>query len=160
MTTAANHAGLRTGCAPGRLVARPDSRPPALAKRLHAAIVLPAYIEHMLAGRKTVEARLASSRRVPFGRVSEGDAIYFRATGSVAFTARAVVVRVAMFEDLTPRLVSALRREHNQAIVGSPAFWLAKRHARFATLIWLADVRFAGRTPPLPEPGRSAWAIA
>lgn len=160
MTIAVDHVGLRTASAPGRVVAQPDVRAPVPTARLHAAIVAPEYILHMLAGRKTIEARLASSRRVPYGRVSEGDVIYFRATGSAAFAARAVVDRVAMFESLTPRRVSALRREHNQAIVGSPAFWSAKRQARFATLIWLADVRPAGPTPPLPDPGRSAWVIA
>lgn len=127
-------------------------------QRTHAAIVAARYVAPMLAGEKFIEARLARSRRLPFGRVAAGDEIFFRATGAACFAVRARVERVETFAGLTPTGVRGLRRRFNHGVLGTAAFWHAKLGATHATLIWLVGARAVEVAPRLPDPGRSAWA--
>ena len=128
----------------------------------HVAIIQPGYLKLILAGRKRVEVRLSQNRVAPFGRVSSGDVIYFKAR-SGGFGARAVVAGVDEFEDLTPSMVASLFRRYNALVCGSAAFWRAKQPARFATFIHLSDARPTNHGPAYRDsPGfspRSAWIV-
>lgn len=105
---------------------------------IHAAIVRPVYARAILSGAKKVEARLTVRKKAPWGQIAPGEWVYFKATGG-AFVARARVLRVALFKDLTPEDVDNLRREYNDQIGAPDAFWAHKRSARFACLVWLEN---------------------
>jgi len=108
---------------------------------LHVAIVTPPYDRMILDGRKRIESRLTRTARPPFGCVAPGDALYFKRSGG-AFFARAEAARVLMADRLTPGKVDALAERYNGDIGGAPEFWAERRGtAKFATLIWLRDVR-------------------
>lgn len=139
----------------GTTTRTPEGDPPAGRARTHLAIIGPAYLVLILAGLKTVESRLALTRREPFGRVSPGDTILFRVRGG-GYAARARVARVELFEDLDPERVRALAARYEPVVRGGRAYWAAKRRARYATLIWLTEVRPETRGPAWTPHGR-AW---
>lgn len=112
--------------------------------RRHLAIVTPHIAERLLSGEKTIESRLYRSRRPPFGTISVGDTVYFRAVGGLVF-ARSTARRVEQHTDLTPAAIAALRRAWSREIAAQPDYWRAKRHSRYAVLIWLEHIRPARR---------------
>ena len=66
---------------------------------IHVAIVHKPYDEHILAGRKTVEARLTKTSVPPFGCIKPGDRIYFKRSSGPFFVV-ATAVRVWMADRL------------------------------------------------------------
>ncbi|MBL8762243.1 MAG: ASCH domain-containing protein [Phycisphaerae bacterium] len=128
----------------------------------HVAIIHPAYLTLILAGRKRVEVRLSQNRCTPFGRVSPGDTIYFKAR-SGGFGARAIVAGVDEYDALTPDKVATLFRRYNALACGDAAYWTAKQHARFGSFIHLAGAREIHHGPDYRDaPGfspRSAWIV-
>jgi hypothetical protein len=124
--------------------------------RDHAAIVLDEYADAILEGRKTVEARLTKQCRAPYGRLWVGDRLFFKRRGG-DYCAQATIAGIAFFSNLTPARVRRLRERYNDAILGSPAFWRLKRHAKYATLIWFDDVGPAIDVPAFRWRPREAW---
>ena len=139
------------------MTAAEHDRPPAA----HLAVLHRAYLDAVLAGTKTVEARLTQNRSVPFGRIRPGDTVYLKqASGPVRAVAQAGAVRT--FENLTPERVDDIRLAHDHLIAGRPDYWQRKRDARYATLIWLESPRPLQPSDPLPEMPTlhgSAWAV-
>jgi hypothetical protein len=73
--------------------------------------------------------------------------------------ARAKAGRVEFFEGLTVGKLRELYRRHNRGICGEAAYWRAKKHSRYGTLIWLTDVE-ATDCGPAMEPSRGpAWFV-
>ncbi len=129
---------------------------------IHVAIIHKRYLDAILAGEKTIEARLSKIRTEPFGRVKKGERIYFKQS-SGPFRATAVIRRVKSFDDLSPSRVRSMRREYNTGILGDTAFWTAKSRATCATLMWLAKVELIDTGPDLstvqPRGSRRAWFV-
>lgn len=115
----------------------------------HLAVVRPEYLDLIVSGRKTIESRLTRTRREPFGRVRAGDRVYFKAVGGPVRCV-AVARRVMYVEGLSPGRVEALRARFNRRVLGTRAYWSGRRQARYATLVWLGDVR------PVAEPWHCA----
>ena len=129
---------------------------------IHVAILHKQYLDAVLAGEKTIEARLSKIRTEPFGRVKKGERIYFKQS-SGPFRATAIVRTVKSFEDLTPAGVRSMRQEYNDGILGKSAFWTAKSGATCATLTWLDEVELIDSGPDLskvqPRGSRRAWFV-
>ena len=117
--------------------------------KVHIAIVDAATATRLASGRKRIESRLARQRRLPYGRVSRGDRIYFKVSGK-NIIGLSGVRRVLHLDDLTPPDVDALRLRYDPAILASPGYWASHRHCRYGVLIWLT--RFRRRTPPFHVP--------
>lgn len=122
----------------------------------HVAVLKRPYADLIVRGVKRIESRLTLTRREPFGVVSVGDIVLFKDSGG-PYRARARAARVESFDDLTPARVRELRGEYNEQIKGSSAYWLSKRLARYATLVWLEDVLEIDRGPRLPHLQGRAW---
>lgn len=129
---------------------------------VHVAIIRPALLDDLVAGRKTIESRLSLARRVPFGRVHAGERVYFKLTGG-PYAATALVSHVETFENLTPRDIASIRRLFNDRILASAEYWKQKRASRFATLLWLHQVQATEMGPVLENVAdwqpRSAWGV-
>lgn len=124
---------------------------------LHLAILKQPYIDLILAGRKTVECRLTRNACAPFGRVGPGETILIKqSSGPIMALARAA--RVLSRQNLTHADVERLQRRYNDRICATSQFWQDRRNARYATLVWLEEVR---TVPPFPYPrkGRQAWLV-
>ncbi len=114
------------------------------------------YLDLILEGRKTVESRLTRVRCEPFGRIEIGDRVYFKER-SGPIRAAATVGGLRVHEGLTPGAVQRLRAEHNDHILGGREYWSLKRDARYAVLIWLADVAPAADWPVRPRLNGRGW---
>lgn len=124
----------------------------------HLAIIYAPYIDAILEGRKTVESRLSLTLRAPYGVVSPGDVIFLKERSGPVRGA-ATVERVECFEDLTPARVRELRRRFSHAILGPDAYWEEKRLSRYATFIWLTDMRADIAPPVMPALYGRGWAV-
>lgn len=125
---------------------------------IHAAILLPRYIEAILRGEKTIESRLLSQQREPIGRVHAGERLYFKEKGG-PFRVTALAARVEHHLNLSPRGVRELKKTYNDRILGDEAYWLAKAQARHATLVWLCDVEPISAGPLYRPRPRAAWFV-
>lgn len=122
----------------------------------HVAILLRRYIKLLLTGRKTVESRLTKSPRAPFGLIEAGQRVFFKAS-SGPFMATAVAHEVASFDDLSPRRVTELQRQFNDAVCGDDDYWAMRRDCRYATFVSLREVQPVSRGPTLAPSRGPAW---
>ncbi|HVZ94400.1 MAG TPA: ASCH domain-containing protein [Phycisphaerales bacterium] len=124
----------------------------------HVAVLHEPYARDVLSGVKTVESRLSRVRCAPFGKVSVGDTIYIKVAGG-SYVASAVADEVEYHENMTPREVLALVRRLNAQIRAPAGYWRSKRTARFATMIWLRDVRARKTGPRIPVLHGRGWLV-
>jgi hypothetical protein len=126
----------------------------------HVAIIQSRYADLILSGVKRIESRMTKARGPAFERVRAGDTIYFKARGG-GFRASARVWRALDIRDLTTQGIWAIRELLGKEIAADHAYWKSRRNARYATLLWLAQVREDLEGPALWRwPGfrdRSAW---
>ncbi len=130
--------------------------------QVHLAVIGAVYARAILAGTKTIESRLTKTKRVPFGRVRQGERVYFLAR-KAGLIVTAAVERVESFSDLTPERVKLLREEYGPFIGGDDGYWKSKRESRYATLIWLSEPERARYGPDdvhgRERSYRSAWFV-
>lgn len=124
--------------------------------RDHLAVFTPTLLAAIIAGRKTVETRLARDRRPPFGRVAVGDRIWLKRSGG-PIVGVATVAWVRTLAEATPNQIAALFHDY-PGIAADTAYQLAKQDARFATVIGLGDVRPIAPVR-LPGRARSGWRL-
>jgi ASC-1-like (ASCH) protein len=123
----------------------------------HLAILLPEYLEAILAGRKTIECRLGRRGSGPYQAVAAADLIWLKERcGPVRGVAS--VARVEWFEDLCPARVDRLREEFNRGIRAPGSFWEAHRQARVASLVWFAKI-CSLRPFRVQKVDREAWVV-
>ena len=106
----------------------------------HLAILKGCYLDAILSGEKNIESRFTKTRRSPFGRISAGDKIFFKAVSGLV-RAVGTVGAVKEFEGLTPGQMKELKAEYNGQIGGSDEYWRYKLGSRFGVLVWLKEVR-------------------
>jgi hypothetical protein len=130
----------------------------------HLVILHKPYLELILAGTKTVESRLSRRRHPAAARLRPGDVLYLKQAGGDV-RARAVAVAVTEINDIPPGGVAELARVWWPRVVGGgpdDPYWLAKRDARHALFIELADVRpchIAAARFPRSLPWASGWIV-
>ena len=126
--------------------------------RAHVAIVDRTAAGHLLGGTKRVESRFSQRKRPPFGRVHAGDTVYFKLSGG-GLIGSARVTQVRQFQNLVPRDVCQLRREHNGDVRAPARYWNERRHCAYGLLIWITPL-----SPPpvgmrVPRQYGSAWLV-
>ncbi len=117
---------------------------------IHVAILYEKYLRAILEGRKTIEMRLTLTNRAPFEAIEAGERLYLKRSGG-PFRATAIADHVMFVRDLCPSDIARIRRDYNEWIGADGEAWNARRHARYASLIWLRDVepiRFGPRMKP------------
>lgn len=108
--------------------------------RRHLAILKRLYLDAILEGKKTIEARLTKTKRQPFGQIDVGDFIYLkRSSGSICATARVAAVKT--YENLTRLEIGKIKKLYNKEICGNQSYWQSKSDCSYALLIWLEDVK-------------------
>ncbi len=123
----------------------------------HVAILQPRYLDLIVAGRKSIEARLTRTLRAPIGAVRSGDWIHLKACGGpIAATMR--VARVLELRELNPTAVAALRGEFNDRILAPYNWWRERSGSRFGVLLWLKLPRKPIAPPSqVPRQYGGAW---
>jgi len=123
----------------------------------HLVIFKKPYLDLILAGEKTVESRLARTKRPLFGRVAAGDTLFLKQScGPVCAVATAAAVK--HFAELTPGQITTIKQQYNRLIKGDDDYWQGKADCKFALLVWLKDVR---PIEPVRIPKRDwrAWVV-
>ena len=105
----------------------------------HLAILKKPYLDWILTGKKTIEARLTKTKREPFNSISPRDKIFLKlSSGPVCATA--VVEKVKFFENLSADRILNIKQKYNHQILGDDKYWQSRINSSFAVLIWLKDI--------------------
>jgi len=108
--------------------------------RKHLAILKRPYLNAVLDGKKTIEARLTKTKRQPFGQIDVGDFVYLkRASGPICGTAKVTAVKI--YENLNSSEIGKIKKLYNKQICGNQSYWQIKSDCSYALLIWLEDVK-------------------
>lgn len=108
-------------------------------KNYHLAILKKIYLDMILSGSKSLEARFSKTRKPPLNCVQPGDTIFLKQTSGPVL-AKAKVKHVKTFTNLTPREILDIKKEYNHLIKADDDYWPAISASRYATLIWLTDL--------------------
>lgn len=129
-----------------------------MTRRAHVAILMPRYLDLILAGEKDIECRLSRTRRAPFEQVSPGDTIHLKQSGA-GYRARAIVTHATFIMIDRARDLIELRRDYNARIKAPASYWRDKRGARFASLLTLGSVTPTKIGPEIPRQHGRAWIV-
>ena len=124
----------------------------------HVAVIQRTYADALLTGEKSIESRLSRNRCAPFGKINPGDRIYFKQS-SGPYRLRAHVQAIESFSELTPVQIRRIRKTYNGQIGAPPHYWKRKRTARYATLIWLTNIKSITTGPDIPPLNGRGWLI-
>lgn len=123
---------------------------------LHIAFVTKRTLTLILSGDQTCESRLSVNRH-PARGVQVGDWLLFKCGDGRAL---AKVMRVDVYEDLTPADIVTLQEMYGRVVDGSTpdaAYWLAKCRSRHAVFLFLSEVRSCHVPGSLLPSTQSAW---
>ncbi|TDX04020.1 hypothetical protein EV647_2277 [Kribbella sp. VKM Ac-2566] len=122
---------------------------------VHLAIMTEPYLSKVCTGEKYIESRLTKVNIAPFERASADDIVLFKRSGG-AITAMALV-EDTHFEYLSPREgPKSLAERYADGLGYEPGYLETKMQARFASLLWLREVRTVPKIA-LAKRGRQAW---
>lgn len=108
--------------------------------KVHIAILYKYYLDLILEGKKTIEARFSKVKSPPFGKVSEGDKILLKETGG-PIRGEAKVRRVEYFSNLTPQNILEIVSLYKNELMVKEDFLELKLKSRYLTLIFLEDIK-------------------
>ncbi|HEV2402853.1 MAG TPA: hypothetical protein VGS08_01490 [Candidatus Saccharimonadales bacterium] len=95
-------------------------------------------------GQKTIESRWYKNRSAPWGKISPGDAIYFKDSGE-PIVLKATVSKILQFENLTPNIINGLLRQYGERIgltdSDLPRYYQRFKDKRYCLLMFLEDVQ-------------------
>lgn len=111
--------------------------------RVHVAVLSKNYLDKILLGQKTIESRFTKIRCVPHGDVDEGDSILLKYVGG-PIAATAFAAKVITIEYLTTERALELVDRYREGLAFDEDFVQRALSARFATLVFLANVRPIG----------------
>jgi ASC-1-like (ASCH) protein len=105
----------------------------------HLVVLKQPYLDAIIEGRKTVEARLTKTKHPPFGQIAAGDKLFIKlASGPVC--AVATVRKVKQYEGLSPSKIEQLKNQYNKWILGTDEYWRSKQDCKYGVLILLGNV--------------------
>lgn len=112
------------------------------APRVHLAFLNDPFLGWILDGTKTVESRFSKVYGLPHGRIGARDVVLLKKSGGPIVGA----FKVLRAEDYDRRAMGGtwdiLRSQNLDAqIVADEVFWEARKDKKFATLIWIDQLR-------------------
>lgn len=124
----------------------------------HLVVIMPHYLNMIMAGRKTVECRASKCRHVPYLRVHAGDLLWFKQTSGMVFgSSKALWINSFLLHDELSK-IDSLRRRWQRHIRADRAFWRAASEKPYWTLIGLS--RFRMCMPfAVNKRDRRAWVV-
>lgn len=124
----------------------------------HIVIMREPYLARVLSGEKTIESRFLRVRAAPFDRIAPGELLLLKQVGGpIVATATAAAVR--QFAGLTPARVLELVDAFRDDLRLDADFAARAQSARYAVLIWLADVRRLALPRPYAKRDRRGWVV-
>lgn len=126
-------------------------------RSLHVAVFREPFLTWVIEGKKLVESRFSQNQVAPYGVVLAGDAVVLKqVAGPVLGICH---VRSTSNYRLDPRTWKFIRERFAELLCATEdEFWAAREAARFATLIFLEEVR---ALPPVEyaKSDRRGWLV-
>jgi hypothetical protein len=124
----------------------------------HLVVMREPYLTRVLSGEKTVESRFLRVRAAPFDRVAPGDRLLLKRVGG-PIVAEATAAAVRQFADLSPERVLALTDAFRDELRLDADFAARAHAARYAVLVWLANVRPLESPRTYAKRDRRGWVV-
>ena len=122
----------------------------------HIAILNKKYIDLILSGKKTIESRITKYNLPPYKTIALNDTIYFKQS-SGPFLAKAKIKNILFLDNLTHAKINNIHKKYNKQICATPDYWLTKKHARYATIIFLKNIQPHTKSIPFEKSYGKAW---
>ncbi len=126
--------------------------------KTHLAILYKRYLDLILDGKKTIEARFSKVKSPPYGIVSKGDKILLKETGG-PIKGEATAKEVKYYTDLTPEKIMKIIEEHKEGLMIKEDFLDTKINSKYLTLIFLSNVKKYIPEIPFVKKDRRAWVV-
>jgi hypothetical protein len=123
--------------------------------RIHIAVMVEPYMSKVCSGEKFIESRLTRVNIAPFKRAGSGDIILFKLSGGPV-VAVAQVERTRYEELGLHRSPATIAEAFASGLGYEPGYVESKSDARFASLLWLSNVRRISAIP-IAKSSRHAW---
>jgi len=124
---------------------------------LHLAVFVEPYLQFVLDRRKTIESRFSCTRCAPYGSVRPGDVLLLKRSGGPVVGI--CQVTGVWYYELDPGSWSTIRSGFaEQLCISDPAFWSAKKHASYASLMRIEHARDFDPLP-IAKRDRRGWVI-
>ena len=129
-------------------------------QKQHLAIFNPPFLDLILEGRKTIEARFSKVRCAPHGAVHEGDTVLMKESGGLV-KGSFVVAKIESFEGLDTEKLKELEERYSDPLCSNadPEYWHRRRASRYATLMHVAEPTRFERPFPFPKKDRRGWVV-
>jgi hypothetical protein len=112
----------------------------------HVAIMRKSWglLPKILNGQKTIESRWLMNQSAPWGKVQEGEVVYFKDAGE-PITARATVSHVLQFDSLNPERISDILDFYGEddgiSADDMPHYEALFRDKQYCVLVFLEDIQ-------------------
>lgn len=126
--------------------------------RLHLAILYKDYLNLIMEGKKTIEARLSKVKCPPYESVSIGDKIFLKETGG-PIKGEVIVRDVKYYSNLTPERLVEIINKYKKGLMINDNFLTAKIGSKYLTLIFLSEVKKYMKKIPFNKKDRRAWVL-
>lgn len=126
--------------------------------KIHLAILYKDYLDLILEGKKTIEARFSKVKCPPYGKVSIGDKILLKETGGL-IRGEAIVVDVKYYSNLTPETIIKIINKYKDEVMIKDDFLNSKIGSKYLTLIFLSKVKKYTQEIPFIKKDRRAWIV-
>ena len=97
-------------------------------------------LSKIISGEKKIESRWYKSKRPPFGRISEGDTIYFKESGEPV-SAKANAKRILTYENLNSGIIYKIIKEYGNLIGINLDFINEVKDKKFCILIFMDNAQ-------------------
>jgi ASC-1-like (ASCH) protein len=108
----------------------------------HVAYMSAAWglLPKILSGQKTTESRWYQTKHLPWDKITTGDTIYFKNSGS-PITLKAQVSQVIQFSDLNPSKIKSILDQYGQSICADSInnFYDLVKDKQYCLLVFLKD---------------------
>lgn len=104
-------------------------------KNIHLGVFSEPCLTFMLDGKKTIESRISKNKIAPYDRITKDDVVVVKKSGGgvVAF----FTIKEVKFIDLRDNNISEIRNKYNNELCVSDEFWMQKKDASYATLMFI-----------------------
>ena len=130
-----------------------------LVMTLHLAILRQPYLNLILCGEKTIESRFSKIKSLPYHRVAKEDKVLLKEAGGKVLGE--FTVAEVLFFDLDSTILTQIKVNYGSALCADrdKTFWQAREACKYATLLWVKQVKRYLEPYCFPKCDRRAWLI-
>lgn len=126
--------------------------------KAHLAVLYKYYLDLILEGKKTIEARFLKIKCPPYEKVSKGDKIILKETGR-PIRGEAIVKDVKYYNNLTPQKILEIVHIYQDELMIKDDYLNLKINSNYLTLIFLGNIKKVEMPLPIVKKDRRGWVV-